>query len=118
MNKRAVGAAYEDKAAIFLEKNGLKILERNFRSRQGEIDVIAQDGECLVFVEVKYRTTQRHGAPIEAVTYAKQKNICKVADFYRMLHGIGEFSPIRYDVIGICEEEIKWYQNAFYHISR
>ena len=50
----------------YLESQGMKILERNFRCRTGEIDLIARDGTCLVFVEVKYRTTDRYGSPLEA----------------------------------------------------
>ncbi len=53
MNKREIGAAYEEAAAVFLEKKGVRILERNFRCRQGEIDLIGRDGEYLVFFEVK-----------------------------------------------------------------
>ena len=67
MNKREVGAAYEEAAAVFLEKNGVRILERNFRCRQGEIDLIGRDGEYLVFFEVKYRKNADAGLPAEAV---------------------------------------------------
>ena len=66
MNKREVGAAYEEAAAVFLEKNGVRILERNFRCRQGEIDLIGRDGEYLVFFEVKYRKNADAGFPAEA----------------------------------------------------
>lgn len=116
MNTREVGTSYEKMAENFLKQNGVLICEKNFRNRKGEIDMIGRDQEYLVFFEVKYRATNKKGSPIEAVTRAKQKTICKVADYYRMLHGIGEFTAIRYDVIAICGEEIQWYKNAFAHI--
>lgn len=118
MNKREVGTEYEELAINYLREQGIKILERNFRNRQGEIDIIGKDGEYVVFIEVKFRRNEQKGNPVEAVNFAKQKNICKVADYYRMIHGLGEFSPIRYDVIAICNEQVEWYKNAFYHIFR
>ena len=56
--------------------------------------------------------------PQEAVSYSKQKTICKVADYYRMVHKIGEFTAIRYDVVAICGEQLTWYQNAFAYIYK
>ena len=61
LNKRELGTQKELLAMHYLESQGMKILERNFRCRTGEIDLIARDGTCLVFVEVKYRTTDRYG---------------------------------------------------------
>lgn len=116
MNKRKVGADYEAIASEFLIQNGMKIIEYNFQNRKGEIDLIGQHDGYLVFVEVKYRQNERKGNPVEAVTYGKQKNICRVADYYRYLHKIDEYTAFRYDVVAICGEEITWYQNAFDHI--
>lgn len=99
-----------------MEEKGVRLIARNYRSRKGEIDLIGRHNEYLVFIEVKYRSSEKHGFPTEAVTCAKQKNICRTADYYRLTHGIGEFAPIRYDVVAICGEEIMWYQNAFGHI--
>lgn len=62
MNKREIGSLYEGRAVKFLEQHGLKLLERNFRGRGGEIDLIALDGIYLVFAEVKYRRTNGAGA--------------------------------------------------------
>lgn len=118
MNTRKKGAEYEQAAAGYLQQFGVKILERNYRSRRGEIDLIGKDGVYTVFFEVKYRRDDRKGAPAEAVNFAKQKTICRVADYYRMTHGMGEFSAVRYDVVaieGIGGEKITWYQNAFPH---
>jgi putative endonuclease len=116
INTRKKGTEYEQIAADFLRKNGVHILEQNYRNRKGEIDIIGKDGEYTVFFEVKYRKDNAKGAPAEAVNFYKQKIICSVADYYRLTHGIGEFTPMRYDVIGICGEEITWYKNAFEHI--
>ena len=118
MNKRVIGAEKEELAISYLEKNGMKIAVHNYRIKSGEIDVIGYHEGYLVFVEVKYRKDKKKGDPSEAVTYRKQKTICKVADYYRYCNGISEYNPIRYDVVAICGEEITWYKNAFMHISR
>ena len=67
-SRRAVGTHYEEEAARYLEQQGYQILERNFFSRYGEIDLIAKDEDTLVFVEVKYRSGASFGDPAEAVT--------------------------------------------------
>lgn len=118
MNTRKVGAAYEKKAGLFLEGQGLVVLQYNFRSRSGEIDIVAKDRETTVFVEVKYRRDAGKGQPEEAVDYRKQGRICRAADYYRMYHKMGDFSPVRFDVVAICGEEIRWYPNAFEYIAR
>ena len=116
MNRRQTGSEYEQKAAQYLQAKGVQVLELNYRNRKGEIDLIAHDGDYLVFVEVKYRKDTCKGAPEEAVNYRKKQNICRVADYYRMTHGIGEFTPIRYDVIAFYADEVIWHQNAFEHV--
>ncbi len=117
-NKRTIGADVEAKAAEYLVSQGAEILERNFRCRQGEIDIICRHGSYLVFVEVKYRASLRKGAPQEAVGTAKQKVICRVADYYRCIHGIRQSVPVRYDVIAVLGDDLRWYQNAFPHRYR
>lgn len=116
MNKREKGSAYEKKAGNFLERQGFQILVYNFRSRFGEIDIVAKDGRTTVFVEVKYRKDMKNGAPQEAVGYRKQWKICRVADYYRMKHGMGDFVPVRFDVVGICGEQVEWFQDAFAYL--
>ncbi len=116
MNKRSIGTKYEDMAAVYLEQKGMRIVERNFRNRTGEIDLIARDKAFLVFIEVKYRSTEKTGSPMEAISFSKQRNICKVSDYYRMKHGIGEECGIRFDVISICGEEITHIPNAFDYV--
>lgn len=118
MNTRKKGAAYEQVAIEYLQSHGMAIIEHNYRNRKGEIDIIGRDGEYTVFVEVKYRRDTCKGDPVEAVNYSKQRTICKVADYYRMMHHMGDFTPVRYDVVAICGEDITWYQNAFEHIYK
>ena len=113
INKRQTGTEYENLAVKYLENRGVRILERNFRNRFGEIDIIGYDGEYLVFFEVKYRRDLRKGSPIEAVSPKKCHTICRVADFYRMKNGIGDYAPMRFDIIAICGEEAEWFRNAF-----
>ena len=115
-NKRTVGSDRETQAADYLEGNGMQIVEKNFRCRQGEIDLIGYHNGYLVFVEVKYRSTNRQGYALEAVDCRKQRKICRVADFYRYLHKIDDFANIRYDVVAIQKGEISWVQNAFSHV--
>lgn len=116
MNKRKVGAEKEALAADYLEKAGMRIIERNFRARQGEIDLIGYHNQYLVFVEVKFRSTLSKGSALEAVGSAKQRQICKVADYYRYRHKLGSATMVRYDVVAVQGEEITWIQNAFPHI--
>lgn len=118
MNTRQQGAEKELLAAAYLEKQGMTITERNFRGRQGEIDLIGYHNGYLVFVEVKFRSGTTKGSALAAVDGKKQKQICKVADYYRLLHGISDYNPIRYDVVAIQNETIQWIQNAFPHKYR
>lgn len=111
-----MGTAWEQLAAEYLEARGMRITERNFRSRQGEIDLIGYHDGYLVFTEVKYRSSTDKGYASEAVDYRKQRQICKVADYYRQLHGLGEGTAVRYDVVAVQGEEIEWFKNAFSHI--
>ena len=113
-----MGAQKERLAAEYLKARGVTILEQNFRCRQGEIDLIARDGEYLVFCEVKFRLGTEMGSPEEAVGIAKQKKICRVGDYYRSVHGLKQSTPVRYDVIAIRGENVSWIRNAFPHQYR
>ena len=113
-NKRQVGTEKENLAAEYLKKKGYFIIEKNYRVRQGEIDLIARDGMCIVFVEVKYRTNGRSGDALEAVTGAKIRQISKTALFYLNQEKISiDNTPIRFDVIGINGDSITHVENAF-----
>lgn len=110
---RKRGAQYEKMAADHLKEKGFQILEHNFSSRFGEIDIVARDGRYLVFVEVKYRATDSGGHPLEAVDMRKQRRIGKTAEFYLLRYGYGEDTPCRFDVVGIAGNEMIHVQNAF-----
>ncbi len=113
MNQRMVGSAHEACAAEYLTGCGYRILERNFRCRAGEIDLIARDGEYLVFVEVKYRRDPSAGDPLEAVDRKKQRKISRTAAYYCLRAGYGETTPCRFDVVAFRGEEIQLVKNAF-----
>ena len=113
-NTRCTGALYEEKAAHYLERKGMFIIEKNFRVRQAEIDIIARDGTAIVFVEVKYRKNGNSGHPFEAVDFRKQRKICRAAFFYMNKNKISpENTSIRFDVIGITGDKIEHIENAF-----
>ena len=113
-NKRLYGSMYEDVAVKYLLEKGYFIIQRNFRCHMGEIDIIARDGQTIVFVEVKYRKNTASGHPLESVTLAKQKKISQVALAYMNLNRISVYNTmIRFDVIGICGDEIQHIENAF-----
>ena len=112
-NKRETGTRKEELAADFLTRRGVKILERNFRCRQCEIDLIGMDGQYLVFVEVKYRKTARNGMPAEAVGHIKQQRIRYTAQFYLYSRHYHEDMPCRFDVVGILGTEVQLLKNAF-----
>ncbi len=116
MNRKEVGTVWERKAAEYLEAHGMKIRERNFRCRQGEIDLIGSHEGYLVFVEVKYRGSREMGYAAEAVDSRKQRKICRAADCYRYFHGLGDNTPVRYDVLTVQGEELQWLKNAFLHV--
>lgn len=113
-NTRKTGTCYEDLAASYLEAQGMRILQRNFQRRIGEIDVIAQDKDTLVFVEVKYRSSGVFGDPVESVTFSKQQKIRRMAQMYMNIANLSEDTLCRFDVVAIRGDgEITHYKNAF-----
>ena len=115
--QKVFGKFGEDCAAEFLEAQGYKIVARNFRIRSAEIDIIAQRDNVLVFVEVKARSSIRHGLPSEAVTLRKQKKIIKAAGVFLQNEEFCDCA-CRFDVVevflsGECVEEINHIENAF-----
>ena len=113
MNKRMIGAEKETAACDFLQKRGYRILEKNFRCRIGEIDIIAKDGKYLCFIEVKYRRTPKAGYPHEAINLHKQNKIWKVANYYLLTHGFTDSIPCRFDAVLITGSACSLIQNAF-----
>lgn len=115
--RHSLGQWGEGVAARYLETQGLSVIERGFRSRFGEIDIIAQNSEVLVFCEVKTRLRDTFGTPQEAVSRAKQRRLTKTAGWY--LNQNYWDGDLRFDVIAILAPEgeqplIEWIQGAFF----
>ena len=101
--KDVLGQRGEQAAADYLESRGLRILDRNWRSADGEIDIVAVERQVLVVCEVKTRTSTRYGAPLEAVSRAKRARLRRLAVQWLNAHGI-RFDEVRIDVIGLLYE--------------
>ena len=109
---RTIGRNGEEIAAEYLRNNGYRIVEKNYKNRFGEIDVIAKDGNTVVFIEVKTRNTPSYGTPSSAVDSKKQQRIGKVALTYLTKKGLTQH-PVRFDVVSICDGEIEVIRDAF-----
>ena len=100
MSNKATGNYGEDLACEYLQKQGYKILERNYRIRGGEIDIVCKDSDTLVFVEVKTRFTHDFGPPVESMTFWKVKALLKTARFYVQKINWGE-KEYRLDFVSV-----------------
>ena len=107
----ASGAAAEDRAAEHLQRRGLKLVARNWRCRQGEIDLILRDGATLVFVEVRSRASATFGGAGASITLAKQAKLIRAAEHYLLQHP--DPAPCRFDAVLIDGDELQWLRNAF-----
>jgi putative endonuclease len=108
------GKHAETQASRHLQSRGLKLLATNYRCKRGEIDLIMQDADTLVFVEVRYRQSDRYGSALETVTQGKQNRLIAAASHY--LQQQGHNSPCRFDVVGISGPHgatIEWIKDAF-----
>jgi putative endonuclease len=110
--RAALGRRGEDQAAWWYIHHGYQIVERNWHSRSGEIDLVCSRGDVLVFCEVKTRSSDRLGHPLEAVTRAKQLRLRRLASEYLRLHTCGCHRS-RFDVAGILDGTITVVQGAF-----
>lgn len=110
--KKFFGKIGEKKAAEFLKKKGFTVLETNYKTHYGEIDIIAKDKDYIVFVEVKTRSSDEYGKPSEAVNEKKQEKYVKVATEYLIKHKKTD-SLCRFDVIEIENGEINHIIDAF-----
>jgi putative endonuclease len=112
--RHQLGTAAEDQAAEFLKQRGYRILARNVAYKVGEVDIVAEDGDTLVFVEVRSRTDPDQVHPAATVTKKKQRQIVRTAMAYCQHHQIRD-TMIRFDVVAVLGPEggIELYQNAF-----
>ena len=116
-SRQSLGKKGETLASNFLKENGYTILTRNYRRRSGEIDIIAMEGDYLVFIEVKTRTGTSHGHPLEAITLRKQRQISKVAQCYLAEKNLFD-TAARFDVVYIVmsrnnQAQVEIITNAF-----
>lgn len=119
---REQGQHTEKLACQFLEEKGLKLLEKNYHCRFGEIDLIMQQNDSIVFVEVRYRRTNDFGSGAESVTANKQSKLIKTASAYLQQHAKLRKHPARFDVVSITGSietnninniDFNWIENAF-----
>lgn len=108
----SLGQDGEARAAAFVEALGFKVLARNWRCRHGELDLVAEDGRTLVFIEVKARSSRRRGSPEEAVDAAKQARLARVAAAFLSAHGASG-RPCRFDVVAVEAGELRHHKAAF-----
>jgi putative endonuclease len=109
------GKQAEDRACQYLQARGLRLLARNYRSQRGEIDLILQDQNSLVFVEVRYRSQSHFGSAAESIDRRKQSRLIACARYYMQTHPDACEQPCRFDVVSITgpRSAIEWIPDAF-----
>jgi len=116
-NKRAFGESVEKRAAVYLTEKGLRIIAENYLCKMGEIDIIARDNQDVIFVEVRYRKSERYGGSAASVDKKKQKRIILAADHYLQKHQLTNKVACRFDVIAITGNlenlDFNWIKAAF-----
>jgi putative endonuclease len=108
----ATGAANEDVAETYLRRRGYRIVERNFKTKIGELDLVARDGDVLCFVEVRSRASARFGDAIETVDHFKRARVARMAQVY-IAWRQPAFDRARFDVLGITGERITLIRDAW-----
>jgi len=110
--RREIGDAKERQARAYLEREGLRFLAQNVRCKRGELDLVMRDGDTLVFVEVRYRASQRFGGAAASVDRRKQIRISAAAAYFLQRHTIA--LPCRFDVVAIGPAgQLDWIRHAF-----
>lgn len=129
-NSKKLGQQAEDFACHYLKKQGLSLITRNYACRLGEIDLIMQDKDVLVFIEVRYRHNLKFGHSLETVHSGKQSKLIKTAKYYLQFHSMPANNTYRFDVLGIfslsessllkkittflhSQAQVEWVKNAF-----
>jgi putative endonuclease len=113
------GLRYEDRARIYLQNQGLNLLQQNFSCRYGEIDLIMRDHDCICFIEVKFRESMAYGGAASAIPLSKQRKLVKTALFYIAAHRQLNRQGLRFDAFLIQRhpdgnDRYDWIRNAFY----
>ncbi len=113
MNSRIAGDYYESMAAEYLQHNGFQIIERNYKCKFGEIDIIAKKNNTISFIEVKYRKNTDFGYAIEAVSKEKQNRIRKTAAYYIKERKPEKNTAYSFDIVLIQGKIMEYYSNCF-----
>jgi putative endonuclease len=113
MERQRIGQAAEDAAVEFLKTQGLEILLRNFRLRLGELDIVARDGDTLVIVEVRRRSSNRFGGAAASVDFRKQAKLRRAAALLLQQRKTLAALCVRFDVIALGPAGIEWIKHAF-----
>lgn len=111
MSVGSQGAQAEQRAARYLQQQGLKPVAHNYRGRFGEIDLVMQDGATLVFVEVRLRRSAEFGGAAASIDARKQQRIIRTAQQY--LAGLAHVPPCRFDAVLLDDSGVQWLKNAF-----
>lgn len=106
------GDAAEDAALALLQSNGLRLVQRNYRARRGEIDLVMQDGEVLVYVEVRFRSDDGHGDGLDSVSASKRSRLINAARQYAQEHPPVARMAQRFDVVALGAGGLRWVRNA------
>jgi len=114
---RAIGDGFEARALALLQRAGLALLERNYITRYGEIDLVMRDGDCVVFVEVRYRGSAVQGGAAASIGVAKRGRLGRAAALYLQAHPALADRPCRFDVVAFdgaaMSAPAQWLQHAF-----
>lgn len=115
-NSLTIGYQMEQFACDYLKKQGLRLLFQNYRCKMGEIDLIMQDNQTIVFIEVRYRTRDRYGSSLETIHFTKQRKLMRTAHYYLLMQQ-KPHHPARFDVVAIDkvanEYTLHWLKNAW-----
>src|SRR4051812_36671480 len=109
---RALGAQAESRVAEFLRQKGYRVVDRNWTCRGGEIDLVCEHGDTLVFVEVRARTDDAHGTPLESVVDGKRRRLVRAAEIYLHQKKLWD-RACRFDVVAISGDAIEHVEDAF-----
>ena len=111
LSRTEQGKYFERRACGHLTAHGLQLIARNFRCSLGEIDLVMRDGDCLVFVEVRYRRSPNFGGALESIDGRKRMRLARAAQIYLQQQPHG--GAARFDVVAIDRDSIDWRKNAF-----
>ena len=116
LSKKELGNLGESLAADYLQRAGLKIVKQNYRCPKGEIDIVAREGDFLVFIEVRTRTSSFRGTAEESVGYRKMQKLRNIASYYLLEKNYSHWPPLRFDVVAINisggEAATNWIRNV------